>query len=124
MRNKRDNKLKGKTGEDIACSYLKKAGYEIFHRNFTTNIGEIDIVASDSEYLVFIEVKTRLSDAFGTPGEAVDYHKRRKINEVAAQYIKKYRYFDVPVRFDVIEVYLEERKVNHLVNAFDSYLRY
>lgn len=121
---KRDNKLKGKTGEDIACSYLKKCGYEIFHRNFTTSLGELDIVASDSQTLVFIEVKTRLDDTFGSPAEAVDYRKRRKISEVAAQYIKKFRYFEVPVRFDVIEVYLGERRVNHIENAFDSYLRY
>ncbi len=121
---KRDNKLKGKTGEDIACSYLKKSGYEIFSRNFCTDVGELDVVASDGEALVFIEVKTRMNDKFGTPAEAVDYHKRKKINNVAAQYIKKFRYFDVPVRFDVIEVYLGERKVNHIVNAFDSYLRY
>ena len=70
------------------------------------------------------EVKTRINDAFGTPAEAVDYHKRRKISEVAAQYIKKFRYFDVPMRFDVIEVYLSDGRVNHIVNAFDSYLRY
>lgn len=122
--NKRDNKLKGKTGEQIACSYLKKSGYEIFHKNFTTAIGELDIVASDGEYLVFVEVKTRLDDTFGSPAEAVDYRKRRKISEVAAQYIKKFRYFDVPVRFDVVEVWLSDRRVNHIVNAFDSYLRY
>lgn len=121
---KRDNKIKGKSGENIACEYLKKSGYEIFHRNFTTSIGELDIVAADNNALVFIEVKTRINDAFGTPAEAVDYHKRRKISEVAAQYIKKFRYFDVPMRFDVIEVYLSDGRVNHIVNAFDSYLRY
>lgn len=124
MSQKSDNKRKGKAGEDIACKYLKKAGYEIFHRNFATNIGELDIVATDTTALVFVEVKTRLGDEFGTPAEAVDYRKRRKISEVAAQYIKKFRYFDVPVRFDVIEVFLSENRVNHIVNAFDSYLRY
>ena len=121
---KRDNKLKGKSGEDLACSYLKKQGYEIFCRNYTTDIGELDIVASDGTALVFAEVKTRMDDTFGTPAEAVDYHKRRKINAVAAQYIKQYRFFETPVRFDVIEVWLQDRRVNHIVNAFDSYLRY
>ena len=121
---KRDNKLKGNAGEKIAVKYLKKAGYDIFHTNFTTEIGEIDIVATDDEALVFIEVKTRVDDEFGTPAEAVDYRKQRKISEVAAQYIKKYMYFNVPVRFDVIEVYLRDNRVNHIVNAFDSYLRY
>ncbi len=124
MKKKSDNKLKGKAGESIACEYLKKNGYEIFHKNFSTELGELDIVAADSEYLVFIEVKARTDDAFGTPAEAVNYHKRRKISEVASQYIKKFRYFDVPVRFDVIEVYTGTKKVNHIVNAFDSFLRY
>lgn len=119
-----DNKRKGKAGEDIACSYLKKAGYDILHRNFTTEIGELDIVASDGKGVVFIEVKTRLDATFGTPAEAVDYRKRRKINAVAAQYIKKFRLFEIPVRFDVIEVWLQDRSVNHIENAFDSYLHY
>ena len=66
---KRDNKAKGKCGEEIACAYLKKAGYDIFHKNFSTRLGELDIVAADSSALVFIEVKTRLNDEFGTPAE-------------------------------------------------------
>lgn len=121
---KHDNKIKGKSGEKLACSYLKKKGYEIFHKNFTTEIGELDIVVSDGYTLVFVEVKMRMSDAYGTPAEAVDYHKQRKISEVAAQYIKKFRYFDVPVRFDVVEIYADENRINHIENAFDSYLRY
>lgn len=121
---KTDNKIKGKAGEDVACKYLKKHGYTIFHRNFKTEIGELDIVATDTHTLVFVEVKARMGDDFGTPAEAVDYHKRRKISEVAAQYIKKFRYFDAPVRFDVIEVFLADKSVNHIENAFDSYLRY
>ena len=121
---KRDNKVKGRSGEKLACAYLKKQGYQIFHRNFTTEIGELDIVATDGHSLVFVEVKMRLGDAYGTPAEAVDYHKQRKISEVAAQYIKKFRYFSAPVRFDVVEVYAEDNRINHIENAFDSYLRY
>ena len=121
---KRDNKIKGNAGEKLACAFLKKKGYEIFHKNFTTEIGELDIVVSDGYTLVFVEVKTRLGDAYGTPAEAVDYRKQRKISEVAAQYVKKFRYFNVPVRFDVVEVYVAEKRVNHIENAFDSYLRY
>ncbi|MDE6399090.1 MAG: YraN family protein [Clostridiales bacterium] len=122
--NKRNNKRKGDAGEEIACAYLKKAGYDILHRNFSTEIGELDIVASDGKGLVFVEVKTRLNNAFGTPAEAVDYRKRRKINAVAAQYIKKFRLYEIPVRFDVVEVWLQDRSVNHIENAFDSYLHY
>lgn len=116
--------FKGKTGEDIAVSYLKKNGYRILDRNFKTEIGEIDVVVTDNEALIFVEVKARTTDNYGLPSEAVDYHKRVKINQVASQYIKKYRMENVNVRFDVVEVYFVEKRVNHIINAFDSYLRY
>lgn len=119
-----NTKLKGKTGEDIACSYLKQNGYKIMDRNYKTDIGEIDIVCTDTKTLIFVEVKARSTEDFGYPSEAVTYHKRQKINQVSSQYIKQFRLFDVAVRFDVIEVYMAQREVNHIINAFDSYLRY
>lgn len=121
---KHDNKLRGNAGERIAESYLKKHGYRILSRNFSTETGEIDLIATDNEYLIFAEVKARLSDEFGLPSEAVDIRKQRKISMVASQYIKKNMLFGAPVRFDVIEVYLETENVNHIKNAFESYLRY
>lgn len=119
-----NTKLKGRSGEDIAAEFLKRKGYEILERNFTTDIGEIDIIAAGEGYLVFVEVKARLSDKYGFAADAVNYTKQRKINAVASQYIKKYRLFSAAVRFDVIEVYTDEKRVNHIPNAFDSYLRY
>lgn len=121
---KHDNKLRGNAGERIAESYLKKHGYRILSRNFSTETGEIDLIATDNEYLIFAEVKARLSDEFGLPSEAVDIRKQRKISMVASQYIKKNMLFGAPVRFDVIEVYLETESINHIKNAFESYLRY
>ena len=117
-------KLKGKSGEEIAVQYLKNKGYEIIDLNFTTGIGEIDIIAAHGGYVVFIEVKTRFNEDYGFAAEAVDFAKRRKINQVASQYIKKYRLFNCAVRFDVIEVYTSDKRVEHIENAFDSYLRY
>lgn len=119
-----NNIKKGKKGEDIACGYLKKNGYRVLNRNYKTNVGEIDIVATDEHTLIFIEVKSRTSENFGFPSEAVGRWKRDKINQVASQYIKKFMLYGVDVRFDVIEVYLAENRVNHIENAFDSYLRY
>lgn len=121
---KHDNKLRGNAGERIAESYLKKHGYRILSRNFSTETGEIDLIVTDNEYLIFAEVKARLSDEFGLPSEAVDIRKQRKISMVASQYIKTNMLFGAPVRFDVIEVYLETENVNHIKNAFESYLRY
>ena len=118
------NKFKGSSGERIAEEYLKNEGYDILARNFRTRLGEIDIVASKGEYLVFVEVKARKSEAYGFPSESVTYAKQRKISMVASQYIKLNMYFGAAVRFDVVEVYLTEGRINHIENAFDSYLKY
>lgn len=112
----------GKEGEDIAVRYLETHGYRILDRNYTTDIGEVDIFATDDKTLISVEVKSRLSLEYGTPAEAVGYEKVRKISQITAQYIKRFGLFDVPVRFDIIEVYLQNKKVNHIINAFESYL--
>lgn len=119
-----NTKIKGRTGEDLACAYLKKKKYEIIERNFTTNVGEIDIIAADDGYLVFVEVKARRSTEHGAPSEAVNYYKQRKISQVASQFLSKYSKLNSEVRFDVIEVYMDTKTINHIENAFDSYLRY
>ncbi len=119
---KKNNKLIGKMGEDIAVDYLKKKKYEIIKRNYVNEYGEIDIIAAHDGYLIFIEVKTRNGTQYGTPAEAVDSHKIRKISQVASGYIQYKHLYDYPVRFDVIEVC--DGEINHIENAFDSYLRY
>ena len=118
------NKSKGADGEKLAASYLISYGYRILAKNFVTEVGEIDIIATDEEYLVFVEVKTRFNTDFGRAAEAVDYAKQKKISLVASQYINKFGLFDVPVRFDVIEIYLQSFEINNIENAFDSFLRY
>jgi putative endonuclease len=121
IRKKRINK-NGKTGEDLAVRYLETHGYRVLDRNFTTDVGEVDIFVTDEKTLIAVEVKSRLSLEYGTPAEAVGHEKIKKISQVTAQYIKKFRLFDVPVRFDVVEVYLGDKTVNHIINAFSSYL--
>lgn len=116
--------MTGKSGEDIAVKFLETHGYRVLDRNYTTDVGEVDIFATDEKTLIAVEVKSRLSLAYGTPAEAVGYRKIKKITQVTSQYIKQFRLFDIPVRFDVIEVYLENKTVNHIVGAFDSYLNY
>ncbi|MBR6789218.1 MAG: YraN family protein [Clostridia bacterium] len=122
--NKKNNKTIGNNGEKIAEEYLKSKGYLILDRNFQTELGEIDIIASKDEYLVFVEVKAKRGDGFGYPSEAVTLSKQRKIAMVASQYVKVNMYFGSAMRFDVIEVYLAENRINHIENAFDSYLKY
>ena len=79
----------GDSGEEIAANYLIGKGYEIIERNFRTNVGEIDIIAAHDGFIVFVEVKTRLNDKFGYGADAVGFHKRNKINQVACQLYSK-----------------------------------
>lgn len=121
---KKDNKIIGDGGEKLAEAYLVSHGYRILGKNYKTALGEIDIIATDETTLIFVEVKTRRSLEYGYPSQAVTYIKQKKISQVAAQYIKRFKLFDVPVRFDIIEVYLSSSEINHIEGAFDSYLRY
>lgn len=112
-------KVLGHKGEDIAADYLKKKGYTVLHRNYNTPLGEADIVARDNNTIVFVEVKTRSSDAFGQPFEAVNHRKQEKLKKIALYYLKHNK-IELPVRFDVVSVVSKNGKaeVNHIVEAF------
>jgi putative endonuclease len=112
VKNKKDL---GNYGEQIAVWYLEKNGYKILERNFYCRQGEIDIIAKDKEY-VFIEVKTRTGVDFGYPSEAVDSIKIKHLCKVAKYYLFKNYLNDAFVRFDVIEVLIENGKfnINHI----------
>ena len=106
----------GKFGEDIATQFLIENNYEIVGRNFNCKQGEIDIIAKEQGYLVFIEVKTRSYVFFGNPIEAVNIKKQKNIYEATKYYLYKNKLEDVFIRFDVIEVYImgDSYKVNHI----------
>ncbi len=114
---KDSRKATGRAGEDLAAQYLKQQGYTILERNYRLRIGEVDIIARDGEYLVFIEVKTRRSTRFGSPFEAVDARKQQQIVKIASAYLQGK---ELPVRFDVVAVHLNEQgvRVEILKNAF------
>ena len=115
-------KLLGKVAEKCAVKYLKKNKYKILEQNYATHFGEIDIIAKDNDCYVFIEVKTRTSDKFGEPMEAVTDFKQRHIIRSAQSYLmtNKIDENQIKIRFDVIEVKSENGKneINHLKNAF------
>lgn len=94
----------GKSGEDLACRELGRRGYAILARRYRTRIGELDIVARDHGVLVFVEVKTRTSDRFGVPAEAVTLHKQAKVRMMADDYLLRKGLADCPCRFDVVAV--------------------
>lgn len=110
----------GKEGEELAVRFLKRKGYGVLEKNYRTPFGEIDIIARDGDSLVFIEVKARRDDTFGSPFEAVNSRKREKIRKVALSYMKKLRK-EVPARFDVLSIRYEngERKIDHIRDAFE-----
>jgi putative endonuclease len=94
----------GKTGEEIAAAYLSRLGYEIVERNFRCPRGEIDIVARDGGTLVFIEVRSRRTDNYGSSLESVGYSKQKKLSLVAAYYLNSHGLYDIEARFDVVAV--------------------
>ena len=94
----------GRLGEQLTAEYLKEKGYEIVERNFKCRFGEIDIIARNREYLTFVEVKLRKSDAFGEAREFVDARKQERIRATAALWLETHETALQP-RFDVVEVY-------------------
>ena len=111
----------GRTGEDIATRYLEERGWRILGRNVRCGrTGEIDIVAERAGVLAFVEVKTRRTDRFGTPGEAVTWRKQARIRELARHYLMEARPRAAAIRFDVVEVRAggPVPLVTHLEGAF------
>jgi putative endonuclease len=97
----------GKAGEDLACRELERLGYAVLDRRVRFRSGEIDIIARDGQTLVFVEVKARETGAFGGGGEAVTMYKRRRIVQLAMEYVARRRLGDCRVRFDVVSVRLD-----------------
>lgn len=113
----------GRLGEQAAADYLRRGGCEILAANFRTRLGEIDIVASDVRYLMFVEVKTRRAGSLVAPREAVDAHKQRRLILAAEEYLVRHPTRLQP-RFDVIEVETEPaaefrvRSIRRIADAF------
>ncbi|MGR3220519.1 MAG: YraN family protein [Candidatus Anammoxibacter sp.] len=101
---KTNKKKIGIEGEAEAASFLKKEGYKIVEKNYICNLGEIDIIAIHKKILVFVEVKVRSTDSFGSPELSVTKHKRRQIIRVAESYLSRNRIQDTDCRFDVVAI--------------------
>jgi len=117
-----NTKAKGINGETLAANYLKGLGYWIETRNYRSPTEEIDIVARDGSYLVFCEVKSRKNEQFARACESITKAKMRRISYAASHYINRFMEFESDVRFDVVEVYTDSGEINHIINAFESYL--
>lgn len=108
----------GNAGEDAACEYLQRRGYEILARNFRRRCGEVDIIARKRGVIAFVEVKRRSGLKFGRPAEAVDTKKQRHIVQTAMLYVQENGLEDMQLRFDIIEIL--PARVHHIENAFDA----
>ena len=114
----------GAWGEALAAEYSRKKRYQILEANFRTRIGEIDLIASNRQYLVFVEVKLRKNADFAMAREFVDHRKQGKIRSTAQLYLA-YHPTRLQPRFDVIEIYAPEGMetkspvINHLEDAFE-----
>ena len=112
----------GALGEDIAARFLRSKGYRILERNYSCRFGEADLIVKGSGYLVFVEVKLRKDSRFAEAREFVDRKKQEKIKRTAQYYLMKHD-SDLPVRFDVIEVYAAQGRgadplIEHIEDAF------
>ena len=112
----------GKQGEKIAYLFLRKKGYEILATNFRYEKTEIDIICRNGNTIIFVEVKTRSTDAYGSPEEAVDLKKQDKIVHTAERFIEVHDMLG-DIRFDVVSIIIDGRKskVTHIKDAFFPY---
>lgn len=108
----------GKQGEWEATKYLKSLGYKILQTNFRSKTGEIDIISEDGKTIVFVEVKLRTTPFFGTPGEAIQKSKLKKLIKTSQFYLLLKNLSHADIRFDAIEIYFLAGRfeINHIRN--------
>ncbi len=109
----------GQDYEDMACAYLKKNGFSIIERNYSAVTGEIDIIACEGKTLVFVEVKGRSAESSGSPLEAINKSKQRKIIKTALCFIKRENLRPDEIRFDALGI-SSGNKIEHIRNAFQN----
>jgi putative endonuclease len=112
---------RGELGEHAAKKHLQKLGLKFLAANFRSERGEIDLIFREEDCLVFVEVKTRSSEAWTRPAAAVDARKKRLLSQTALDYLRLLKNPPVKIRFDIVEVLLrdgEVREVRHLPNTF------
>ncbi|HBO99875.1 TPA: hypothetical protein DD617_01665 [Candidatus Uhrbacteria bacterium] len=118
-------KAVGPWGEEVAALYLKNKGYIIVARHWTHRIGELDIVTRGKDgRIIFVEVKTRTSNRFGSPEDAIGPWKQERLRRTANVYMLKNRLQDVPYQIDSVAVIydyaLKQTTIRHLENVINA----
>ena len=117
------NNIAGAWGESQAAEYLQKKQYKLLAAGYRCRFGEIDLIMRDRNCLVFVEVKLRKSDNFARACEYVDFRKQERLRKTASMYLSR-NPWDLPCRFDVVEVYAPEGintpdpEIHHMEDAF------
>jgi putative endonuclease len=118
------NRWLGNRGERKAASFLREQGFSILARQYANKHGEIDLIARDGDSIVFVEVKTRQSDAGGLPVEAVTGDKQRKLTKTALVWLKRRGMLESRSRFDVVSIVwpkdARSPQITHYRNAFPA----
>ena len=115
-----NTKITGDQGEQLAMRFLRKQGLEILEMNYQYGHGEIDIVATEGEVLVFCEVKTRYSDKYGPPEYAITPKKQAQVRKSAEAYLYEHEIREHICRFDVVAIRMRENEpeIHYIKNAF------
>ena len=112
----------GARGETIAARYLRRCGHRIIHRNYRCALGEIDLITTDGDTIVFVEVKTRSDDSHADPQESIGAAKRSRLERAAKHFLMSQRSSDFSCRFDVVSIVWrpgESPRIDHLPEAFE-----
>ena len=110
----------GRSGEDLAADLYRRQGYRLLERNYRVPEGEVDLVVARGSTIVFCEVKTRATDRWGLPAEAVTWQKQARLRRLAARWMRERRAGGVDVRFDVVSIIVRDGRpqLRHFENAF------
>lgn len=108
----KNTKKIGDSAEEIAAKYLKENGLKIKERNFRTRFGEVDIIATEKDTIVFVEVKAKTAQGFGDPGEMITPKKIEKIKRTANSYLYENQLLDVSWRIDALLI--RGKEIEHI----------
>lgn len=119
----KERKRLGNLGEEIAIKFLIRRGWQILQRNYRSRWGEIDIVAKDKDFIVFVEVKTTRVEHSLFPQESITQRKQMQISKMALSFLKRFSLLDSKARFDIVAVWIREKgflgpKIELIENAF------
>lgn len=125
MEKKTNNKNLGDSGEKWAAAYLQSKGFVVKHQNWRFKRLEIDLIVENDDFIVFVEVKTRSTDFFGRPEEAVDSKKEKRLAKAAEAFVEKFE-IEKEVRFDIVAIVgnEENKTIRHIEDAFFPFETY